>query len=272
MTLKHKIRAYLLIFSFSIALSYSLFLLFISYRGEDAIYNQLLTLAWQKRQSQNTLIHCPCYNGLVTIDRQPQKDWPIDLDEGFYEFDHIHLLHTQDQGQHWYLSIKSSDSPLDLRETELLTLIWALLLITLVASLILSHALNSLIIKPIRRLVRRLLKSSITAHQTQEPQHTEIEYLEHLFSENLSRLEEFLKREQQFTRTVSHELRTPISIMKTSLTLMDVYTPQHQLIALKEKMQRSVIKMEELTDIFLELSREENLRTHKKPKIGRAHV
>jgi signal transduction histidine kinase len=76
----------------------------------------------------------------------------------------------------------------------------------------------------------------------------------------MKRVENFVKREHQFTRDASHELRTPVTVIKGAVELL-----QNQLSSDEKKsvlrpigrIQRQVNNMERIIDALLCLSREE---------------
>jgi len=73
------------------------------------------------------------------------------------------------------------------------------------------------------------------------------------------RLEQFIKREKNFTRDASHELRTPLAVIKSSLALLqkrrDFQPNENQSIAMIDNTLRD---MEGLIDTLLLLAREES--------------
>jgi signal transduction histidine kinase len=73
------------------------------------------------------------------------------------------------------------------------------------------------------------------------------------------RLEQFIKREKNFTRDASHELRTPLAVIKTALALLqkrqDYQHNERQSLAMIENTLRD---MEGLIDTLLLLAREES--------------
>ena len=73
------------------------------------------------------------------------------------------------------------------------------------------------------------------------------------------RLEQFIKREKNFTRDASHELRTPLAVIKSSLALLqkrkDFEPNENQSIAMIDNTLRD---MEGLIDTLLLLAREES--------------
>jgi len=73
------------------------------------------------------------------------------------------------------------------------------------------------------------------------------------------RLEQFIDRERSFTQDVSHELRSSITVIKMASELLaskDLEPSQRKLV---DKLARSSRDMEELTEFFLILAREESL-------------
>jgi signal transduction histidine kinase len=75
------------------------------------------------------------------------------------------------------------------------------------------------------------------------------------------RLEQFVERERSFTRDVSHELRSSITVVKMASELL-IYkklgSDENKLI---DKISKASKDMEELTEFFLILAREESLLT-----------
>lgn len=71
-----------------------------------------------------------------------------------------------------------------------------------------------------------------------------------------AKISDAFKREQSFTRYISHELRTPMTVIKGSLSILrkskELKTLKHASL-----IEASVIEMEQLTQTFLELAREE---------------
>lgn len=80
------------------------------------------------------------------------------------------------------------------------------------------------------------------------------------FSQLLLRIEGFIQREQNFTRFASHEMRSPLMVIRSSLALLQEMSqatasaPERR--ALK-RVSQALEQMEQLTDSFLWLSREQ---------------
>lgn len=74
-----------------------------------------------------------------------------------------------------------------------------------------------------------------------------------------SRLEQFIDRERSFTQDVSHELRSSITVIKMASELLASKNLEPSQRKLVDKLTRSSRDMEELTEFFLILAREESL-------------
>jgi signal transduction histidine kinase len=86
----------------------------------------------------------------------------------------------------------------------------------------------------------------------------EVGALSRSFSLLVTRLDEFLLREKQFTRFASHELRTPLTVIRTALAVLRL--PQSSSESRQRNLDRvenAAIEMEGLIDTFLYLGREQ---------------
>ena len=74
-----------------------------------------------------------------------------------------------------------------------------------------------------------------------------------------SRIARALSREKNFTRYISHEIRTPMTVIKGCLSLLkrDLAQPQEKQI---NRISDAVNEMENLTNVFLLLARQEDLK------------
>ena len=116
------------------------------------------------------------------------------------------------------------------------------------------------------RPVRELMQA-IDAVDPSSPQMTPLSRSDELgemsrrFAQLLERIDGFIQREQNFTRFASHELRTPLTVIHSSVELLQEMSSDHANPAEKRAHQRiaqAVSRMEQLTDSFLWLSREQN--------------
>ncbi|MEO0442764.1 MAG: HAMP domain-containing sensor histidine kinase [Pseudomonadota bacterium] len=73
-------------------------------------------------------------------------------------------------------------------------------------------------------------------------------------------MQDFVERERNFTRDVSHELRSAITVIKMASELLGTSSTDAQ-APLLDKINRASKDMQELTEFFLILAREESLET-----------
>ncbi len=112
----------------------------------------------------------------------------------------------------------------------------------------------------------RQLTQSIAAVSPESPELEPLERSDELgelsrqFSHLLARTQAFIQREQNFTRFASHELRTPLMTLSSTLALLKEMASTDEQPLQRKALQRmglAVERMENLTDSFLWLSREE---------------
>ena len=86
----------------------------------------------------------------------------------------------------------------------------------------------------------------------------EIQILADAISDLGERLDAFIARERNFTRNASHEFRTPLTVINTAadMLLIDARLPAASCDVLL-KIKRAVADMENLTEVFLMLARED---------------
>lgn len=86
----------------------------------------------------------------------------------------------------------------------------------------------------------------------------EIQILADAIADLGERLDAFVSRERNFTRNASHEFRTPLTVINTAVDMLiiDAKLPADSLDILN-KIKRAVEDMENLTEVFLMLARED---------------
>lgn len=109
------------------------------------------------------------------------------------------------------------------REDKFKLLVLLSVLTGALVSLALGYWLSGLLVDQVTELARRVefLKPG-EAHQvlTRRGQDPEVETLARAFEDYQTRIEDMIKREQEFTSNASHELRTPLTAVKTSCELL----------------------------------------------------
>ena len=115
--------------------------------------------------------------------------------------------------------------------------------------------------RPVRELMQAIEAVDPSSPQmTPLPRKDELGEMSQRFAQLLRRIDGFIQREQNFTRFASHELRSPLTVIHGSLDLLQEMSRDHTNPAEKRAYQRiaqAVNRMEQLTDSFLWLSREQ---------------
>jgi signal transduction histidine kinase len=115
--------------------------------------------------------------------------------------------------------------------------------------------------RPVRALMQAIQAVDPAAPRL-EPlnRQDELGEMSRCFAQLLARIQGFIEREQNFTRFASHELRSPLMAMRSSLALLQEMSsdaadsPQRRALV---RINRALQRMEQLTDSFLWLSREQ---------------
>ncbi len=75
------------------------------------------------------------------------------------------------------------------------------------------------------------------------------------FEQYASEVEQYVQRENNFTRYASHELRTPLAVLKGSISLLSKHQLSEQQKRIVSRMKPMILEMEELLEALLLLSR-----------------
>ena len=140
-------------------------------------------------------------------------------------------------------------------------------LLILYLSLWLTYRFSRRTLSPVIRLARDIdqlnFRQSDSVHIDLPPPafeaDSEILTLSNAIHDLGERLNRYISRERDFTRDASHELRSPITVISIAADLLEseqVLSPPAQKSVLRIK--RAVADMEQLTDIFLLLAREDD--------------
>ena len=109
------------------------------------------------------------------------------------------------------------------REQSFKLLVWVAALTAALVSLALGYWLSGVLVAQVTGLARRvatLAPGTPRAALARSDQDPEVALLARAFDEYQARIEEMIRREQQFTANASHELRTPLTAIKTSCELL----------------------------------------------------
>lgn len=114
--------------------------------------------------------------------------------------------------------------------------------------------------RPVRTLMQAIQAVDPQApHLDPLPRDDELGEMSRRFAQLLKRIQGFVERERNFTRFASHELRSPLMSMRSSLALLQEVPQDRTAPAQRalERLERALQRMEQLTDSFLWLSREQ---------------
>lgn len=141
----------------------------------------------------------------------------------------------------------------------------ALMLVVLYSSAWFAYGLTRRAVSPVIQLARSVRNIDLETPDIEMFADTysgrgvdaEIESLANALQHLLTRVDQSIERERNFTREASHELRSPLTVIRmASDNLLNRSTLDDSARALTEKIRRAAQDMEELTEILLLLARE----------------
>ncbi|HKU69362.1 MAG TPA: HAMP domain-containing sensor histidine kinase, partial [Burkholderiales bacterium] len=145
------------------------------------------------------------------------------------------------------------------REAQFKLLVLLSVLTAAAVSLALGYWLSGLLVDQVTELARRV--GTLKPGESREPltrpgQDLEVETLARAFEGYQARIEEMIRREQEFTSNASHELRTPLTAIKTSCELLLAEpTLAAKTRARLEQISAAAARMTEQTQALLFLAR-----------------
>jgi signal transduction histidine kinase len=137
--------------------------------------------------------------------------------ELFLGKDESHILVREEGGTRYEVGLH------DQREQEFKLLVLLSVLTAALASLVLGYWLSGVLVRQVTELAARVgtLKPGQKHEGLVQPgQDPEVALLAHAFAGYQSRIEQMIRREQEFTSNASHELRTPLTAIRTSCELL----------------------------------------------------
>lgn len=135
--------------------------------------------------------------------------------------------------------------------------------LVLIPGLLIGFILFKIMFKPINQLtvkIQDLNPENIPGHWENNEIAGEIGILNQTLETAMSRIQDFIEREKQFTRDASHELRTPLTVVKGAVEILEdqqELTKNNMMEKPLNRIRRSIKNMENLIETFLWLAREE---------------
>lgn len=152
---------------------------------------------------------------------------------------------------------ESYASNLDEHTPGLIVALSSVALLICLVGLLVSILLGKKIAEPLRKLAEEVDKNEPTLPLVGHSRADEIGTLSRNFTTSIRRAQQFLAREQQFSRHVSHELRTPVAIMSNCISLLKL---ENASLEAKNtainRIDRATSSMSNLIETFLLLGRE----------------
>ncbi len=148
-----------------------------------------------------------------------------------------------------------------LRRVIIILLVISTLILTFIACLI-GYKLSRRTIKPLTdlvELVNGVEPNKLPKNFAGNFPNNEIGILATTLETAMARINDFVSREQHFTRDASHELRTPIAIIKNATELLNQQNlTSDESKTLITRISRASLQMEQTVNALLSLAREEN--------------
>jgi signal transduction histidine kinase len=158
-------------------------------------------------------------------DRERLPETMRALEPGFHELyinsEEFLVLVRDADGVRYYVAYEVG--PYEQREQSFKLLVWVAMLTAALVSLALGYWLSGLLVSQVTGLARRvgsLEPGTPRAPLARPDQDPEVALLARAFDDYQARIEEMIRREQEFTANASHELRTPLTAIRTSCELL----------------------------------------------------
>lgn len=161
----------------------------------------------------------------VPADRERLPGQMRALEPGFHELyinnEEFLTLVLEADGVRYYVAYEVG--LYEQREQSFKLLVWVAVFTAALVSLALGYWLSGLLVSQVTGLARRvgsLEPGTPRAPLARPDQDPEVALLARAFDDYQTRIEEMIRREQEFTANASHELRTPLTAIRTSCELL----------------------------------------------------
>ena len=269
-SLKKRIVWAACLFSIFISLVFSFINFLFAYAIEDTFFEQLLQEEaqyiqenWQKIQSENEprKSFMQLYDGVEYFPDDllsAYNEQPLQHEYSGNEGRHYHLLYIESPQKVLVAEVSNYLIVRPIR-SNILTALVLLSILMLLLALLISYLMAKRATAPLTQLAQLLTETSPENLPTDFSQHfprNEIGLLANKLEEAMSRIKQFIHREQHFTRDTSHELRTPVTIIKNAIELLEQRTLKDEEKVFIERISLANNQMEQTITTLLSLARE----------------
>ncbi|WP_295895587.1 HAMP domain-containing sensor histidine kinase [uncultured Vibrio sp.] len=178
-----------------------------------------------------------------------------------FELSDAHALtFTSPFQQHWlhFVYFPEQDPQMVNYGEGVMAYVGYMMIAVFVLGLAAAHLLSGHFSGPIDSLVNQIKSPSENASDNAiSLRKDEIGALYQTYHQSYSRIQSFLKREQQFTRFASHELRTPVNVILGATDLLQLTETNDKKREIIDRIQVANKEMDNLINTFLLLGREE---------------
>ncbi|NVK21754.1 MAG: HAMP domain-containing histidine kinase [Kangiellaceae bacterium] len=126
-----------------------------------------------------------------------------------------------------------------------------------------SYMLSKRAISPVVKLAKIMEEKTVNERsdirlnfsELEKKADAEVLILLDAFEQYADQVDQYVQRENNFTRYASHELRTPLAVLKGSVSLLSKHELSHQQHKVVSRMKPMILEMEELLEALLLLSK-----------------
>ncbi|GLR71368.1 sensor histidine kinase [Agaribacter marinus] len=285
-SLRRSITLGLLLF-FSLQLLVGLFYLLMSfYSGQESVHSAFLTMQAKeyllaKAQDSSVVTpRNPSFSVYLSTDEMPSTLSTIaeDLSVGYHDLDEVdpfgsgeqtelqvYIVDIQNIGRHYFVSRIFEPDDVNFMRDKTLGFIGSYTLAAMVLSFFFIWLLRRHYLHPLNALIDSVNTWDFSSEPSQFAKtynKGDLGILARSLDELSQRQAEFLRREQNTTRNISHELRTPITVIRSTLDLMQMRANkngEHENDNQLAKLKRACDELEANVYGILYLGREKHL-------------
>ena len=196
---------------------------------QELVQNEMNYLAMRHRQDPGFVpqpaanFQSYIVNGPADLEKLPgpMRALAVGYHEMYIAHEEFQVLVREADGVRYYVAYEVG--LYEQREQSFKLLVWIAVLTAALVSLALGYWLSGVLVAQVTGLARRvgsLEPGTPRAPLARSDQDPEVALLARAFDDYQTRIEEMIRREQEFTANASHELRTPLTAIRTSCELL----------------------------------------------------